>query len=288
MTLSQSFSAFTPKIWSPRVYMFFKAKLAAAPFFQDYSSDVDAGGNTVAIPKVAASFSAGDVTTTGGVIASTNVNDTNTILTLNQWKAVAYDISDYQYAQLTKSWNVKNGYAQAMGYALAKTFDTALLANGSSVTPVVGDSSKYLLSTSLEKAFGILESNSVPKEDCVFFVHPKTYWNTIMAISKYYDASQFGKPSVPQGAHDMLYGVPVVITSQIPLGTDGTEGGYRNLLVHKSAIVYAMNMMPGADSTGIRLQEKETSDLKKRIIADINYGTAVLNALAGVRVISKD
>jgi len=28
-----------------------------------------------------------------------------------------------------------------------------------------------------------------------------------MMIAKYYDASQFGKPSVPQGAHDLIYGI---------------------------------------------------------------------------------
>lgn len=286
MTLSQTFTAFTPEIWSPRINFFFRARLAAAPFFDDYSADVANGGDTVHIPNVTAGFTVSNISTTNGAVTSTNLADTNTNLSIDTWKGVAYDLTDFQFAQILKSYNVKNSYAQAMGYQLAQTFDTAILAKGSSVTAGVGNSGTSLLSTTIEKAFGILESNSIPKEECVLFIHPKAYWNELMRIQKYYDASQFGKPSVPQGAHDMLYGVPVVITSQVPAGTAGTEGGHRNLLVHRSAIVYALGRLPGSVQGGIRIQEKPSEDLKVRFIGDIIYGTAILNALAGVRIIS--
>lgn len=287
MTLAQTFTAFTPEIWSPRVNMFFKAKLVAARFFQDYSADVADGGDTVHIPNIANSFTAASIDTTNGDVTSTDVSDTNTNLTINSWQGVAYDLTDFQYAQVLKSYNIKNQYAQAMGYALAKKFDTDLLGQSSNITAGVGSSATALLSTTIEKAFGILESNSIPKEDCVLFVHPKTYWNRIMAISKYYDASQFGKPTVPAGAMDLLYGVPVVITTQVPAGTAGTEGGHRNLLVARSSLVYAMAKLPGADSNGVRIQEKPSESLKVRFIGDIAYGVGYLNANAGVRIIDK-
>lgn len=287
MPLSQTFTAFTPEIWTPRVNMFFKAKLAAAPFFADYSADVAEGGDIVHIPKISNSFTAAAITTTAGAITSTNLSDTNTTLTISSWMGVAYDISDFQYAQALKSYNIKNKYAEAMGYALAKKFDTDLLAQGANLTASVGNSATALLSTSLEKAFGILTSNSVPKEDCVLFLNPKTYWNRIMTVAKYYDASQFGKPSVPSGAHDVLYGVPVVITPQVPTGTAGTEGGYRNLLVHRDAIVYAMAKLPGSPMNGIRIQEKQSENLKVRFVGDIAYGVATLLADGGVRIIDK-
>lgn len=286
---TQTFTAFTPEVWSPRINFFFRARLAAAPFFDDYSADVANGGDTVHIPNVTAGFSVANISTTNGVVASTNLADTNSNLTIDQWKGVAYDLTDFQFAQILKSYNIKNAYAQAMGYQLAQTFDTALLAKGASVTASVGNSATSLLSSSIERAFGILESNSIPKEESVLFMHPKAYWNELMRIQKYYDASQFGKPSVPQGAHDMLYGVPVVITSQIPVGTAGTEGasGHRNLLVHRSAIVYALGRLPGSVQGGVRIQEKPSEDLKVRFIGDIIYGSAILNANAGVRIISK-
>lgn len=288
MVLSQTFTAFTPEVWSPRINFFFRARLAAAPFFDDYSSDVANGGDTVHIPAVTAGFTVSNISTTNGAVTSTNISDTNTNLSVDTWKGVAYDLTDFQMAQIQKSYNIKNAYAQAMGYQLAQTFDTAILAKGASVTAGVGNSGTDLLATSIEKAFGILESNSIPKEECVLFLHPKAYWNELMRIQKYYDASQFGKPSVPQGAHDMLYGVPVVITSQVPTGTAGTEGGHRNLLVHKSAIVFALGRLPGAVQGGVRIQEKPSEDLKVRFIGDIIYGVGILNAAAGVRIISNN
>jgi len=47
MVLSQTFTAFTPEIWTPRVNFFFKAKLVAANFFDNYSSEVAEGGDIV-------------------------------------------------------------------------------------------------------------------------------------------------------------------------------------------------------------------------------------------------
>ena len=109
-----------------------------------------------------------------------------------------------------------------------------------------------------------------------------------MKIQKYYDASQFGKPTVPQGAHDLLYGVPLVITSQVPAGTAGTEGGHRNLLVHREAFVYAFQSLGGRGGVPVRIQEKESEHLRVKIIGDIIYGTKTLRPEAGVRIISKN
>ncbi len=267
--------------------MFFKAKLAAAPFFSDYSSDVANGGDIIHIPKISSGFTAAAITTTAGAVASTDLSDTNSNLSVTSWMGVAYDISDLQYAQIMSSYNVKSKYAESMGYALAKKFDTDLLAQGANITPSVGNSATALLATSLEKAFSILTSNSVPKEDCILFLNPKTYWTRIMSIAKYYDASQFGKATLPVGVTDLLYGVPVVVTPQVPTGTAGTEGGYRNLLVHKDAIVYATGKLPGASINGIRIQEKQSENLKVRFIGDIAYGVLTLDAKGGVRILDK-
>ena len=283
---TQTFTAFTPEIWSPRVNFFFKTKLTAAPFFEDYSSDVSDGGDIIHIPNVADSFSTSDVQVTNGVVTKTNLSDTNTNLTVDNWKAVAYDLTDFQFAQIMKSFNVRNAYAMAMGHSLAKKFDLDLLAEGANLTATVGTSGTSLVATNIEAAFGILASNSIPKEDAVFFVAPKVYWQDIMSIQKYYDASQFGKPSVPQGAHDLLYGVPVVLTNQLP---SPAGGGITNLLVHRRAFVYANAALPNMskeDGTAIRIQEKPSESLKVQFIGDMAYGMTTLNANAGVKVYS--
>lgn len=285
---TQTFTAFTPEIWSPRINYFFRAKLAAAPFFSDYSADVADGGDIVHIPNVTQSFSPSSIAVTNGSVTSTNISDTNTNLTVDNWYGVAYDLTDFQFAQVLKSYNIRETYARTMAYSLARYVDADLLDEGANMTAGVGNSSTDLLSTSIEKAFGILESNSVPKEECVLFFHPKAYWQEVMKIQKFYDASQFGKPSVPQGAHDMLYGVPVVLTSQVPASTAGTEGGHRNLLIHRNAVAYAFGKLPGAMENGVRIQEKPSENLKVRFIGDVAWGVKTLNAKSGVRIISNN
>jgi len=225
-----------------------------------------------------------DIKTTNGETTATNVSDTNTNLTINAWKGAEVVISDYQAALALKSMRIRDKYAEAIGYELAKTFDTAVLGQGSNITPVVGNSATQLLATTMEKAFTIYASNDAPATDRVLVVHPKCYQD-IMNIQKFYDASQFGKASIPVGAHDMLYGVPVVVTTQTPNGTTGTEGGFRNLLAHKSALIYAFGNLPGMVG-GVRFQVKPSEYHRVRLSGDILYGVGYLNnAKGGVRIL---
>ena len=287
MTLSQAYTVFEPSIWSPKINVEFKKRLVAAKYFDDYSDDVTEGGGTIYIPQLAeGAFTAADIKTSSGEVAATNLSDTKTSLTLTSWKGSAFVMSDYQKARIAKNYRLQEAYALGAGYSVAKKFDTDILALGSSITHGVGNSATDLLATSIEKAFAILESHSVPKEECVLFLHQNAYWGELMKIAKYYDASQFGKPSVPQGAHDLLYGAPVVITNQIPAGTAGTEGGHRNLLVHKRAFAYALASLEGVGQSGVRIQEKPSEHLRTRVIADIMYGVKCVGNYYGVRIIS--
>jgi|TARA_R100001530_G_scaffold127734_1_gene97066 hypothetical protein len=280
---TQTFTAFTPEVWSPRINFFFKTKLTAAPFFADYSDDVSDGGDIIHIPNVADSFtSITDIAVTTGTVTATNLSDTNTNLTVNKWKGVAYDLTDFQFAQVMKSFNIRNSYAVAMSHSLARQFDTDLLAEIDNITPSVGATGTALLATSVEKAFGILESNSIPKDECVLFIEPKVYWNNLMNITKYSQASLFGKPVIPKGAHDLFYGVPVVVTPQVPAAAGS---GYTNAIVHRRAFVYAYAALPGGGK-GVRLSEKPSEDLKVKIHADLAYGVKTLNATAGVKILA--
>jgi len=289
MTYAQTYSVFEPEIWSPRIDMFFRAKLLAANFFANYSDEVTAGGDRIHIPGIADSFSASDINVTSGDITATDLSDTKTTLTIDTWKGAKFVMSDFQAAQVAKNYRLKEAYAQAMGYALAKTFDSAILALGASITPTVGNSATDLLASTLENAMGIMDSNSVPTSESAFFFHPKTYWTEVMLNSKLYDASQFGKATLPYGAHDMLYGVPTFLTPQVPVGTAGIEGasGHRNLLIHKGALAYALGNLEGGMPSGVRIKELPAEALRTTVVADIMYGVKILKKTGGVRILSK-
>lgn len=85
-----------------------------------------------------------------------------------------------------------------------------------------------------------------------------------------------------------MLGIPMFVTTQIPAGTDNTEGGHRNLLVHKDAFVWALGNIPSTNEQGVRITEipNQSGNLATKIIGDIMYGVKLLSAYYGVRIIS--
>ncbi len=290
---TQTFTIFTPTIWSARINWFLRNKLAAAKFFDDYSGDAVNGGSTINIPSIADGFTMASITVTTGDVSGTSISDTKTSLSVDTWSGAALIFSDFQLSQVQGNYRLKEAYAQAMGYAGAKTLDSAIirLAASTSIT-TVGNTSTALLATTIEKAMAILSSRSVPMEECAFIMHPNTYYRRIFNVSKYYDASQYGKPSIQFGRIDALYGVPVIVTQQITTCTYAAEtnsagNGYRNLLAHKSTFVWALANIPGQNIEGVRISELKGESLRTKVVCDIAYGVKLLNASRAIRVIDK-
>ena len=294
---NQNFNpVFTPTVWSPRIYFFLKNKLIAKQVFDDFSDEVTQGGDTINIPYIADGFTATAINTTSGVVAGTAISDTKTALVVNQWLGNALVISDFQMAQVAKSYRLKESYMEAQGYALAKKLDSDIirLAASSTIT-TVGSSASALLATTIERAMAILSGRSVPLNECNFIMHPNTYYRRILGIQKFYDASQYGKATVPQGVVDYLYGVPVVVTQQITTATYAAEplsaaNAYRNLLIHKTAFAFAIGNIPGANTlNGVRLTEGRVNgvDLATKVTADIAYGVKLVNATRVVKILDK-
>lgn len=86
--------------------------------------------------------------------------------------------------------------------------------------------------------------------------------------------------------HSTLYGVPVFISANVPAGTAGTEGGHRNLLIHRRTFIHARANLLGPKTAGARVQEKQTENLAVKFVADIAYGVQKTSKTAGVRIIS--
>ena len=291
---SQTYLVYRPDLWSPRIDRMFKEKLYLARFFQDFSDDVTEGGKSIHIPHDAI-YTAANVTTTTGDITGNLVTDTRTVLDINTWKHVARVFADFQAAQVAKQYRIKEIYAENMAHALAKTLENDIIGIFTATNPSrsINASTAGIKSSDLEAALSIIESYSIPREECIWFFHPKAYYGEVLAVQKLYDASQFGKPSLIQGSHDQLYGIPVVVSTLVPV-TATAEGivspgrGYRNLLVHRRAVAYALGNLPGGTPSGIRLQEKVGENLRVTYVADIMYGVKKLgDSYRGVRLLSK-
>lgn len=272
------YDVYRPELWTPRINRFLKEKLYAATFFLDYSSEVR-GGDVVHIPHIGDVFTASDIPVTSGDVTATDISETKTDLTVDKWKGAAFFITKFEEREMMKSPRVRAEYQKAMGYRLGKQLETDLLANLKGIANIpdrAGLTTTALVATNIEFALGILASNSVMKEECRIFLNPKVYWSDLMSIQKYYDASQFGRPSVPQGAHDLLYGIPIVLTPNV--AKEVGMSAFSGAIAHPTTLVHAR--------TGVDFAVKSSEHLRSKIIADIIYGTRVMNASRAVRLLS--
>ena len=267
------FEPFTPLVWSPRVSKFFREKLYAANFFKDYSSD-GADNRGIYIPKFSElNSTTADIAVTNGTVTAVNLGDTKTVLNINAWKGAAVYITKFEEREIMKRPSVIDEYASYLGYRCARNVEVALFTLLEGLTASVSTSTHGIYSTNLETAFGILDSNMVPKEECRIFMKPKTYWKDLMSIQKYYDASQFGRATLPFGMHDMLYGVGVTLSNNV---YDEAGSGLANSIVHPGAVAFAMY--------GPDFQALPSENLRKTLTADVIYGQVLVQATWGVKL----
>lgn len=287
----QTFTVYRPEIWQPKIDQAFKEKLYLTKFFSDYSDAVTEGGKTVLIPHDAI-YTATAVTTTTGDIAGNLVTDTMTRLDIDKWYKASMIKADFQAAQIGKQYRIKELYAQNMAHAIAKQLEQDLIAlfTAANFSRVVNASTAGLKASDLEAAIAIAESYNIPREEMAFILHPKAYYQEVLAVQKLYDASQFGKVSLPTGNLDTVYGVPIIVSPLVGASNASIEGGaHRNMLVHTRAIAFAIGNLPGGSTMGVRLQEKQSENLRVHVVADIVYGVKkVGNSYRGVRLISKN
>lgn len=279
---------FEPELWSPWVSVYFKTKLGAAKHFRDFSDEFKAGGDRTSIPTVGDNFTATAITKTTGDVSTRTIEDTAVVLAIDTWYGDAFLISDFQRAQVSASYKMKEVYMQGLSEKLARKLDTDILALGASITPTVGDSATDVRVSTIEAAMQRADSYSLPHEDLLIFMHPTTYWTELRKDTRMSNASVFGLATTPYGQIPTLFGIPIYITNQVPSNGSAATGGRRNLLVHKDAFVWALGNIPGTKALGARIQEFKNADgnLNTKVVGDIMYGVKLLSATYGVKIIA--
>jgi len=271
--IEQTYQAFQPAIWSPRVNWYFKNKLQSKYVCTDYSSDLN--GNIVYVPKLTDGFTATAIAATNGDVTATALADTKSAITLNQWYGDAFRITKGQADRIGSQYNLVDSYMKTMAYNLADSLDTALLANISSGTFSVGETGVSIPSTTLEHAMMIANSQNMPFEECAWIFSPNAYWRQLAGVQKYYDASRYGIATVPEGFVNRLYGIPVLVSNNLPTSATDTQ----NCLIHKSAIGY---IMAGG---GVNLEYRDPEALRRTYFADIHYGNTLLHAGRIIKIV---
>ena len=302
---SADLSAMIPEIWSPIVNEPFFAKAVLSNFITDLSPYMSEGGDIVHVPNIFTNiFTASTQSTQGAEINTQGPAQVDTTLTVSTHQYVAWIIGDLTMKQLMKTYDLNAKYATEAQNVLITALEGAIAALWSSLTTnVIGDTATVLTDLEIRQAINALDSTNYPLDELAFFFHPFVYWTQVGGIAKYYDWQQsqfsfikegnFGPADRSRGLRGHLYDIPVFTTTNIVSGLQT----YRNLLLHKSALGFAVQTLGPSGYTGsngtnmapsksyIRVQsDYQLRNLGMLVVCDIIYGVGVLREPGGVVV----
>lgn len=275
-TTTTTGASFIPTIWTEGLNDFFRAGLKAAAFFEDWSADAADGGNSIKMPNL--SEMTANTMAYGSLTQVTLNAPTHGVITLtvNTHKETSFLIQDDVMSTFKKSYNLQERFMKNAGYTTAATLEDALLALFESFSTVVGDSAHSLNDSSIRAAIAALDVSNVPEEDRAFFLHPYQVWKDVQGINKFSLLTNTNAADpVLKGAVGYLYGIPVISSSRIGVGTAvaTTKGSRLNALVHKSALAFAVANPDGMSAQSVRLQSDYILEyLGTLVVADIIFG----------------
>jgi hypothetical protein len=275
-----SLDAFVPELWANPVFRYFEKNLVFAPLCDDFSAMIQSEGDTIHIPQI-------QEVATGTKVANTGVtyteNTENAIdLVVDQHKYAAKILEDI--AVIQAHGELFSKYAQSMGYALSKVFDTALEAKLRGMTTDQNLTAANVLSdVNLETVIAALGTNDIPWQDgqMAVVVNPTVYAD-LLANSRYitWDYSG-GSNALLTGKIPSLYGMPLHVSNIISsAAATGTHVGY---FFHKTALAFAVQR-------GVRMQSQYDIDyLGWKTVADLVYGSIMTdssNHLKGIAILN--
>ena len=284
-TTQTTATAYIPEVWSEKLNDFFRAQLKAASFFEDWSADVAGGGDIIRRPNVsemtANSFAFGSLTQ-----VTLNAPTHGTIsLTVNTHYETSFLLQDDVLSSIKASYGAMEVWMKNAGYTTAATLEDALLDLFESFSQTVGASHLSLNDSNIRAAMRTLDIANVPQEDRCFFLYPQQTWE-VMGINKFsLLQNTAGADPVLKGAVGTLYGVPVVSTTRIGVGTAvaTTKGSRLNGLAHKSALAFAVANPAGMSANKVRLQTQYLQEyLGTLVTADVIFGVIENRDSSGV------
>lgn len=292
---STELAAYIGEVWTPLVLEEYFAKAVAANFFTDLTPFAQAGGDIFHVPGVFTNaFSVQSQSTQGAEVTTDAPAADDITLTVSNHKYVATLLGDKDQVQVMNMYNINEVYAKKAGGTLLEDLEDALFALWAGLTTnSVGDTATVLSDAEIRQSIEKLATADFSLDECAWFVHPYVYWNQLLAVQKYYDASQAGWRGgqgtvVPEGnfamadpsrdLRGMLYGIPMYTSSRVVSGLQT----YRNLLAHKTAFGFA-HQTPGGNRLRVRAADW-LENLGMLTVIDTIYGVVEMRDDAAVVV----
>lgn len=292
---STELAAYINEQWPGIVDKKFFAKPVAANWFRDLTPEALAGrGDKIHIPDAFTnSFTVQTQSTQAAEVTTNCPAASDTTLTISTHKYLATLLGDLDAQQVAATYNISEVYNDTAASELVKALEASLFALWSSVTTnTVGDTASVINDSEVRQALTKLEALDVPRDELAWFFHPYTYYSQILAVQKYYDASQagwmssgpvitgnFGPSAAMEAAKKgTLYGIPVFTSSNVV----NTLLAVRNLLAHRNAFTFA-TQTPGGSK--IRVQASNwLENLGTLVVWDIMYGVKATRQAAAAAI----
>jgi N4-gp56 family major capsid protein len=253
-------AVFIPEVWQAETRAFLKSKLRLGGIVKQINF-VGKAGDTLHIPDIT-ELSANDKA------ASTDVTfqaptDTEFTMSIDKHKESSFLLEDL--ARIQSAYELRSEYTKSAGYAIAKSMDSALWALNSGVTRVIGGdggtawsstantntgNGSDLTDDGIRQLIETLDSADCPDEDRFLVIHPSQK-NVLLGIDRFTEYQFYGSgDAIRSGMFGEIYGVKVLVTTQAPalLATDASTAYKVNYIMHKDALVLAMQLNPRVQS----------------------------------------
>ena len=297
---------FIPELWSDEVVAAYKSNLVLANLVTRMNHS-GKKGDTIHIPKPtrgAASAKAAQTEVT--LIAATETELTVSIDKHFEYSRMIEDILEKQALS-----SMRTFYTDDAGYALAKQADTHLWlqaytltggtintvssgttidfgtagtvigSDGSTAFNAGNDNAAALADAGIRKVIQTLDDNDIPMGDR-FFVIPPVEKKNLTGLARFTEQAFVGEAgagnSIRNGLVGDVYGIPVYVSTNCPLDTEGSQDARLCLMAHKSALVMAEQM---SVRTQTQYKQEWLGDL---FTADTIYGTGELRNDAGIKI----
>ena len=285
--------AVIPEVWLPVVLEAYFAKTVAANFFMDLTDEAAASaGDIFHVANIFTNILTSAAKTNGSEVTLVSPLTVDVTITATTWRHIAYLIEDNELQQTPDAYQIFRRLSMQGGAVLADDLEDNLLGLWSGLSQTGGTTSAAVTDLQIRTAVRTLDGVDAPRDNRAWFIHPRVFWDQIMAVSKFYDASisgwgfasaadspiksgNFGPFSRERGWYGMLYGDPLFISTNVVSNLTA----YRNIYAHRDTFGF-ITRTPGGNR--VRMQSKYVlENLGILNVLDLIYGSAELRDASG-------
>lgn len=271
-----------PEVWSNYYVDLLTSNLVADKVFMDFSSEVSKFGDKINIPENKLKQTAASFTQNQSLLDKLQADtESSKNITVNQYIVNPFVITDMLEKQ--SKYREKAMKYKKAAFAVAKNFDTTVLALSSSfTTTAVNSGGATLTNLDLTEAWATLNGNDVPTQERSWIFDPWCIKDLYDLTGNYFTSVDFGggKSLVGGGNPTPLLGSPVYISTNMPSAAAGSPAQplITNIYAHKEAIGWAAQFKED-------VQEEYMLELQGTLCNVRNlYGASLLDGAKGVKV----